>query len=118
MTLLYSFSAVRTKSNTTGLERLVIEAFQDGTSIGLVEGKFTTMLDTLLEFNDYGVVLPHATFGILKKAIEANYYQLPVQYEDFDSDLTDKRFTEIINMISASIHEAGIESKEINAVPY
>lgn len=116
VTAMYSFGLVRLKSNLTMQERLIITAYQNDECVGQVEGKYTELLDILLNLTDYGVVLSHRVFVTLRKAIEDNYHAIPVERKDFDGDLTEARFNEIVKMIAASIEEAGIEARESKGV--
>ncbi len=119
----YSFAVTRRKSNLTKKERLWVEAYEGDNLVASVEAKYTTLTDDLVQLGEYGVILKTSVFGKLRRAIEDNYTDLPLEMVDFDADLTAQVLQKLLELIYTSVkqgiknEEPDVFEKEIDGVP-
>ncbi len=101
----YEFSVIRKKLGLAGLEELEITAYTKGGTLelGVVQGRYTSLLDTLIELKNYGVILSTLVFKELNKSIDNSYLQLPVEGQSFH---------DVLNMIYAAIQENEITEEK------
>lgn len=115
--LQFLFMVTREKSSLSKKERLVITASEsvDGDLVecGTVIATVPSLQDDILKLREYGVVLPRSAYGVIAKAIEANYLSLTCNLIVFDEDIDTSKIDLILKMCAAYIEEQGIPAKVV-----